>query len=156
MATALDPWKRFWMKVNINGPVPAERPELGPCWIWTSGCWESGYGKFRTGGRGSKMAMAHRYCYEKLRGPIPMGCDLDHLCKRYVCVNPRHLEAVSSRENTMRADGPTAINARKTQCPQGHPYDEANTYYSGDGKRYCRQCMKDSKKRSRDRARGHL
>lgn len=30
-------------------------------------------------------------------------------------------------------------HAEKTHCPQGHPYDEANTYVHGTS-RYCREC----------------
>jgi hypothetical protein len=26
---------RFWSKVDKNGPIPAHRPDLGPCWSWT-------------------------------------------------------------------------------------------------------------------------
>lgn len=35
-------------------------------------------------------------------------------------------------------------NAIKTHCPQGHPYDEANTYRipSKPRNRYCRACQK--------------
>lgn len=29
---------------------------------------------------------------------------------------------------------------RRTQCPQGHPYDEANTYVSPKGQQICRMC----------------
>src|ERR1035437_916757 len=29
--------ERFWAKVDRNGPVPAHRPELGPCWVWEAG-----------------------------------------------------------------------------------------------------------------------
>lgn len=38
-----------------------------------------------------------------------------------------------------RHEGPA--NASKTHCPQGHPYDEANTYVR-DGRRNCRACSK--------------
>jgi hypothetical protein len=31
--------------------------------------------------------------------------------------------------------------ARKTHCPQGHPYDKKNTY-TNQGKRYCLTCQK--------------
>lgn len=31
-------------------------------------------------------------------------------------------------------------NANKVQCPQGHPYDEANTYIDKKGSRVCRKC----------------
>lgn len=30
-------------------------------------------------------------------------------------------------------------NADKTHCPQGHPYDSANTY-TWRGRRYCKRC----------------
>lgn len=41
----------------------------------------------------------------------------------------------------------THRNSRKTHCPQGHPYDETNTYTTSRG-RACRPC-----KRARTRAR---
>src|SRR5438477_8325240 len=31
--SAGDPVETFWKRVDKNGPVPAHRPELGPCWI---------------------------------------------------------------------------------------------------------------------------
>lgn len=34
-----------------------------------------------------------------------------------------------------------------TSCPSNHPYDEVNTYSSGDGRRRCREC-----RRTRSRA----
>jgi hypothetical protein len=33
-------------------------------------------------------------------------------------------------------------NARKTHCAKGHPYDQANTYIDGLGRRVCRQCRR--------------
>jgi hypothetical protein len=32
---------------------------------------------------------------------------------------------------------------KKTHCPQGHPYDEENTYYTPGGDRKCRKCTYD-------------
>jgi hypothetical protein len=49
---------------------------------------------------------------------------------------------VTAEENTRR--GAEAI----THCPQGHPYDEANTRRRPRGSRECRACG-----RARDRAR---
>jgi hypothetical protein len=42
----------------------------------------------------------------------------------------------------MRSDGITALNARKTACLNGHPFDAANTYLRPDrpGHRACRTC----------------
>jgi hypothetical protein len=60
-------------------------------------------------------------------GPIPPNRQLDHLCRNPQCVNPKHLDLVSHRENVLRGIGFYAINARKTHCPQGHPYTPENT-----------------------------
>jgi hypothetical protein len=32
------------------------------------------------------------------------------------------------------------VNALKTECPEGHPYDDLNTYTYPDGRRECRAC----------------
>lgn len=32
---------------------------------------------------------------------------------------------------------------RKTHCPNGHAYDEANTRYEKDGSRKCRACDRE-------------
>lgn len=37
-----------------------------------------------------------------LRGPIPDGLQLDHLCRNPSCVNPAHLEIVTGAENIRR------------------------------------------------------
>lgn len=118
---------RFWSKVDRRGP--------DECWPWlASTSW--GYGEFSLGG---KLRKAHRVAYEDQVGPIPAGLTIDHLCRNESCVNPRHLEPVTMRENTMRGTGPTATNARKTVCKRGHPYTPENTYRSAKG-RECRVC----------------
>lgn len=33
-------------------------------------------------------------------------------------------------------------NSDKTHCPQGHPYDENNTYFDGQGYRHCLLCQR--------------
>jgi hypothetical protein len=47
------------------------------------------------------------------------------------------------RENVLRSDNACALNARRTECPYGHPFDESNTYHYGN-QRYCRACRRDS------------
>jgi WhiB family transcriptional regulator, redox-sensing transcriptional regulator len=34
--------------------------------------------------------------------------------------------------------------ASKTHCKRGHPYDAANTYYTTDGRRRCRTCLREA------------
>ncbi len=70
------------------------------CWIWRGAPDSWGYGRKLVCG---KVNIAHRWVWQQLRGEIPVGKELDHLCKVKLCVNPDHLEPVSTRENQRRA-----------------------------------------------------
>ena len=88
-----------------------------------------------------QIVSAHRVVYEHFHGPIPVGLQLDHLCRVHNCVNPDHLEPVTSKENLHRGDTHAARNAAKTHCPKQHEYTPANTYVY-QGKRLCRECRR--------------
>ena len=61
---------------------------------------------------------------------------------------PAHIEAVPHRDNCNRGTGASARNLVKTHCPQGHLYDEANTYHYPDGSgRKCRACHREEQAR---------
>jgi hypothetical protein len=123
--------QRFWSKVDRRGD--------DECWPWTAGRLPgSDYGQFWVASAGQNVG-AHRVAYELLVGPIPEGAYLDHLCRNHPCVNPAHLEPVTCQENLLRGETHAAANASKTHCPEGHPYDETNTYHMG-GRRICRTC----------------
>lgn len=143
-----DEAERFWSKVNKNGPIPAHRPDLGPCWPWTAGCFDAGYGAFYVPDLQRNVG-AHVWAYIHEVGPIPPGFELDHLCRNPPCVNPHHLEAVTGRINTLRSENPAAKNATKTHCKRGHPLDEANTFVRKNGHRQCRICKNEWKRRAR-------
>lgn len=55
-----------------------------------------GYGRISCGG---KRFMAHRVAYEIAYGPIEMMKDIHHTCGNKKCVNPKHLEALSSHNH---------------------------------------------------------
>jgi hypothetical protein len=139
--------ERFWPKVNKDGPVPQHRPDLGPCWLWTAATDRDGYGRFNIGGR--VIRAAHQVAYSLCVGPVPPGLELDHLCRVHGCVNPDHLEPVTTKENGRRGYGAPGIRARQTACIHGHPFDEANTYRAPNGTRACRRCRADTEQRRR-------
>lgn len=135
---------RFWRKVYADP---------SGCWLWRASLNNWGYGKFRWNNRDG---VAHRVAYEVLVGPIPTGRQIDHLCRTPKCVRPDHLEPVTVRENVLRGVGLSAANARKTHCPQGHPYDLLNTGPGHKGQqRVCRKCQAIRMARWRQRVRGY-
>lgn len=121
------------------------------CWRWI---WD-----------GEQYGGAHRWAYAFFVGPIPADLEIDHLCRNTWCVNPGHLEPVTGSENTLRGDSPrlsserwqtnhpgAARNRAKLHCPQGHPYDEGNTYVNSRGHRACRVCHATKERIRRQRA----
>ena len=79
--------ERFRSYVDVNGPVPAHQPTLGPCHVWTGGRFENGYGAFRMGGR---TIQAHRVAFFLGHGRWPTPCGL-HRCDNRACVRLGHL-----------------------------------------------------------------
>ena len=132
---------RFLRKVNKNGP--------GGCWLWAAAeTWSREdksdvYGSFCVNGRTKR---AHRVAYELFIGQIPAGLTIDHVaargCTSKLCVNPAHLEAVTNRENLLRADTIVARCARRTSCKHGHEFSGENLTIRSDGSRRCVECSK--------------
>ena len=115
-------------------------PEIG-CFMWFGAInITTGYGIIKIDG---KQWLAHRAMYIIEKGEILEGLVLDHLCRNRWCVNPNHLEPVTHKTNILRGIGFSAVNSRKTHCPNGHIYDDENTHISKQGYRRCRACDRD-------------
>jgi hypothetical protein len=83
--------------------LPEDRGHSTPCWMWQLWTTHEGYGKLSiTRDRKVTSKLAHRWMYERFKGPIPVGMQLDHLCCQPSCVNPDHLEVVTNAENSRR------------------------------------------------------
>ena len=122
---------RFWSKVKKT---------RSGCWLWQATKDRKGYGQFWD----RRVVHAHRWVWERLREPIPNGLTIDHLCCVTSCVNPDHMEVVTTQENIRRG---RRHNGNKTHCPQGHPYSGSNLYVSPTGGRYCRTCTRDGQRK---------
>jgi hypothetical protein len=136
-------WKKHGDPYYISRPL-AERfwervAENGTCLEWTGPRNLLGYGLVNVNGR---KVMAHRIAWKLLVGDCPEGLVPDHLCRNPPCVNLEHIEWVTNRENVCRGIGPTAKNRRKTHCVNGHPFDAVNTYWTTEGNRQCRECIR--------------
>ena len=117
--------ERFWSKVD----------RTDACWNWIGAINEKGYGLFRFNGKTSK---AHRVSYILTFGGIDDNMVMDHLCRNRKCVNPKHLDPVTQKENIGRGLSGKVNNSqsRKTHCPKGHEYSGVSKI----GTRICHKC----------------
>lgn len=110
------------------------------CWVWTASLTYAGYGRLGVPELGTNLA--HRIGWMLYRGPIPEGLVIDHMCRVRCCVNPDHLRVVTKRINsTENSRSVWALNAKKTHCPKGHPYQGPNLIRLAKS-RACRICTK--------------
>lgn len=78
-------WEAFFSKVRFTSG----------CWFWLGGV-KANYGRFESEKREWR---SHRWSFCAIRGPIPDGHDLDHMCENTLCVNPWHLQPLTRKEH---------------------------------------------------------
>ncbi len=121
---------------------------IGPCHVFRGHKGRDGYGRVGVSG---KCVDVHVVAWEREVGERTEGLEIDHLCRVRACCNVDHLREVTHRQNMVEnSDTPSAINAKKTHCLHGHPFDDANTYLFRGRRRCCRQCNRDIKRRCRE------
>lgn len=123
-----------------------------PCHIFI-GAKSNGYGYVCVNGT---MKGVHVVVWEQKHGPVEDGKDVDHQCRVRDCCNVDHLRAVTHQVNTTEnvVGIGWQIQAAKTHCKYGHPYDEENTYHKPNGARACRICRRAEKKKRQEQERG--
>jgi hypothetical protein len=94
------------------------------CWLWTGTKSHNGYGQMKVNKR---LTSPHRFIYAYFFGDIPDGLEIDHKCRTRACCNPRHLRAITHKENQ-------SVLIRNT-CKYGHTFE-----LMANGKKFCREC----------------
>lgn len=85
------------------------------CHLWRGSLNSSGYPTHWGGGR---PRQAYIVAWERCNGPLPEGKEVDHLCRRILCVAPYHLEAISRNENQRRKFW--SHRSQQVACLNGH------------------------------------
>lgn len=113
------------------------------CWVWHGAMLKKKYGNYGIlpVGRGKELKnkRAHRVSYEYFVGKIKDGLEIDHLCHNTLCINPKHLEAVTHAVNTKRRK-----DSNLPSCKRGHLYTkDTTTFHTKNGRRLCRTCARE-------------
>jgi hypothetical protein len=126
------------VKLRFVEHVWSTRAEDDECWLWPLSVASHGYGQIGwSDGDDRGLVLTHRLSFLMFAGPIPADMTVDHRCHTKRCWNPAHLRLLANVDNATDNG-----NATKTHCPEGHPYDEENTYVDGEGHRRCRACAR--------------
>lgn len=72
-----------------------EKEEDGDCVTWTGGRIDKRYGAFYDG---ENRILAHRYAYAAYIGELLPCHKVVHNCENSLCVNPEHLEQITTKE----------------------------------------------------------
>ena len=120
------------------------------CVLWTGHIAKDGYGRVNRDSRNRSPQLAHRWAWEMLRGPIPDGYEIHHICGKRACVNTGHLQLVTRSEHR------ALERSARTHCKRGHPYAIFGRNHNGRASIYCTECKRITDRakaaRSRDAA----
>jgi hypothetical protein len=113
-------------------------------------------GGYLTVSLAGRSVHVHRLVLEAFVGPCPAGRQAAHRDGNKLNNSVGNLRWATPRENNAdKLRHGTALfgirthNGRKTSCPKGHAYDSDNTRRTRDGRRLCKFCERDQRRRYR-------
>jgi len=127
----------FWPKVDVRGQ--------NECWPWLGPKHPQGYGQLWDSER-DRSLWAHRVSVVLSGRVIPSDKVVDHLCRNEGCVNPRHLDIVTQRENVLRGQAPNILRHLDNICMRGHILP--NGTYAGGQRKHCSVCRAQRRKKA--------
>jgi len=112
--------------------------ELDPwfgCQLWQGSVNSNGYPTHWD--KQGRPRQAYLVAWERAYGPIPPERELDHLCRRRVCVAPAHFELVTRPENIRRQQW--AHRSQRLACMKLHDL-RVHGRRTPEGGMICRIC----------------
>lgn len=126
---------RFWSRVI--------RSEPDECWLWGGKVNDAGYGIFNDQ---SNAIRAHRFSWQLEFGEIADGLKIRHRCDNPPCVNPRHLEPGTHKQNMEDMVQRGRGRSGKSRCGNGHDLTLPGSFrllrHRGYIERVCVECNK--------------
>lgn len=94
-----------------------------------------------------RMVTVHSLIFRLYKRERNIKGVVHHVCENTLCVNPRHLKALTQRQNILLGTSPSARCAKVTHCPKGHAYAGENLIERPSGRRGCRACQRAAKRK---------
>lgn len=94
-------------------------------------CWEvTSHKQSRDGYINFKGTKAHRYLYQELFGPLEPGMVVRHKCDNRRCINPKHLEKGTPKENSQDMVKRKRVRTQYIKHPEGFRREVAIVAYT--------------------------
>lgn len=144
--------------MNIDTFVRKTRRMPNGCIEWLGYLDADGYGRYYA--NYPNTVYVHRIAFERTKGSIPEGMQVDHICFNRKCLNPDHLQLLTASENARRISPEGRLAWRLAQerrrqdvthCQRGHEFSADNTKVDRRGQRSCKTCARRAEQKRQAR-----
>jgi hypothetical protein len=139
---------------RILAKITHEGEGADSCWRWRGGGTRRGVGHIAVQGKRREVP---RVAYEAFIGDVPIDKQLARreTCPPWCC-SPWHRTPITRLEMALRPGRLGAVNAAKSACPLGHPYNDANVMFCRSGSAIVRRCKACRRARRVQRNKGEM